>query len=201
MNFFIFIFLLLDPLIQKEKVLRNYLCQYVSISCMSVLSSGQQISRSINGFFQKRCYIKLQVLQGQKLREPYFSETFLFWRTFPKTFIPAGKWCIKVFFMISQKPHVLQLCLKMVSTNQIVGVAGSGKNQLIPQFLSMKFVIKGRQDLRLLLLVEYNQWCRLPSHIADFFDHQYFWKVSQFFMYISHQGKAVSETTSFGWVW
>ena len=47
--------------------------------------------------------------------------------------------------------------------------------------------------------------CLLSNHIAEIFDHQYFWKESSnillFLHRDSHKRKLVSETTDFGWVW
>ena len=72
------------------------------------------------------------------------------------------------------------------------------------RFFCMKIAIKCRWHLELPLLVGYDQLCLLSNQIAGVFDHQYLWKESiailVFLHGVIHQGKAASETITFGWV-
>ena len=49
----------------------------------------------------------------------------------------------------------------------------SGKDKVISQFFCMKLVTKGKQHLRLLLLVECGHLCLFSNQSARFFDCQY----------------------------
>ena len=54
------------------------------------------------------------------------------------------------------------------------------RNQLVPQIFCLEIIIKGRQDLRLLLLVGCGQLCLSSSQITGFFDHCYILKQSSY---------------------
>ena len=54
------------------------------------------------------------------------------------------------------------------------------RNQLVPQIFCLEIIIKGRQDLRLILLVECGQLCLSSSQITGFFDHCYILKQSSY---------------------
>ena len=69
----------------------------------------------------------------------------------------------------------------------------------------MEIVIKGKQPLRVPLLVWCGQVYLSLNQIPGFFDHQYLWKefidLLNFLHGSNHRGKLASETTNFGWVW
>ena len=69
----------------------------------------------------------------------------------------------------------------------------------------MDLFIKGRQHLRLLLLVGCGPLCLFPNQIVAFFDHQYLCKelndILDFLHEVNHQGKVASEASSLGLVW
>ena len=63
----------------------------------------------------------------------------------------------------------------------------------------MELVIKGRQHLKLILLVGCGQLFLFSIHIAGFFDHQYLWKELNYLLDFlhgdNHQRKVTCETT------
>ena len=96
-------------------------------------------------------------------------------------------------------------CFQPIRLQDSVIIFISERNQSVLQVFYMEIIIKGRQHLRLLLLVGCELLCLLPNQAIRSFDHQCLWKESidilVFLLRVKYQMKVAFETTTFGMMW
>ena len=96
-------------------------------------------------------------------------------------------------------------CFQPIRLQDSLIIFISERNQSVLQIFYMEIVIKGRQHLRLLLLVGCELLCLLPNQAVRSFDHQCLQKESinilVFLLRVKYQMKVASETTTFSIMW